>query len=132
MKRGCRFFTGIIIITFNDRINSPFRSFEIRDNGELILRSPGPFNGSLARLVAVASDTGKPPRWLSMRFPTITPLTIISDVNLRISASLIIPDPAWFRWSSTYRTAAHCRSPRELHQLGSAAACCWSPFSARF
>ncbi|XP_044014866.1 protocadherin Fat 4 isoform X2 [Aphidius gifuensis] len=38
------------------------RMFEIRDNGELILTSTGPFNNSLARLVAVASDTGKPPR----------------------------------------------------------------------
>ncbi|EFN78140.1 cadherin-related tumor suppressor [Harpegnathos saltator] len=36
------------------------RFFEIRDNGELVLRSPGPFNGSLARLVAVASDSGTP------------------------------------------------------------------------
>lgn len=36
--------------------------FEIRDNGELILTSTGPFNNSLARLVAVASDTGKPTR----------------------------------------------------------------------
>lgn len=38
------------------------RSFEIRDNGELILRSVATVNGSLARLVAVASDSGRPPR----------------------------------------------------------------------
>lgn len=49
---------------FTTIINSEwsYRSFEIRDNGELILRSATTINGTLARLVAVASDSGRPPR----------------------------------------------------------------------
>ncbi|XP_029159976.1 protocadherin Fat 4-like [Nylanderia fulva] len=39
------------------------RSFEIKDNGELVLRSPSSFNGSVARFMAVASDTGKPSKY---------------------------------------------------------------------
>ncbi|XP_050463262.1 protocadherin Fat 4 [Cataglyphis hispanica] len=39
------------------------RSFEIRDNGELVLRSPSSFNGTVARFMAVASDTGKPSKY---------------------------------------------------------------------
>ncbi|XP_034941615.1 protocadherin-8 isoform X2 [Chelonus insularis] len=50
-----------------DRVSLSLRgpdaqSFMLRDNGELILISPGPFNSTLARLVAVATDSGKPPR----------------------------------------------------------------------
>ncbi|KAL7302437.1 hypothetical protein TKK_0005089 [Trichogramma kaykai] len=48
------------------------RSFEIRDNGELILRSVEPLNGTIARLVAIASDTGKPTR--STMIPVIVHL----------------------------------------------------------
>lgn len=43
------------------------RSFEIRDSGELILRSAATINGSLARLVAVASDSGRPPRFVTKK-----------------------------------------------------------------
>ena len=39
------------------------RSFEIKDNGELVLRSQSSFNGSVARFMAVASDTGKPSKY---------------------------------------------------------------------
>ncbi|XP_011503824.1 PREDICTED: protocadherin-16 [Ceratosolen solmsi marchali] len=48
------------------------RSFEIHDNGELVLRFLGSFNGTIARLVAIASDTGKPPR--SSMIPVIVHL----------------------------------------------------------
>ncbi|KAG7199209.1 hypothetical protein KM043_018080 [Ampulex compressa] len=51
----------------NDKISLSLRGpdarfFEIRDNGDLMIRSMSHFNGSLARLVAVASDSGRPPR----------------------------------------------------------------------
>lgn len=72
-------FLPVIIVTF---VTSP-RSFEIKDNGELVLRSPGPFNGSLARLVAVASDTGKPPRYLY-----VSSLTLLIAVHLLTSTTV--------------------------------------------
>lgn len=64
------------------------RSFDIRDNGELILRHAGSFNGSLARLVAVASDTGRPPR--SSMIPVIVHLPNNGIVPIAARAS-----PAW-------------------------------------
>ncbi|XP_017878251.1 protocadherin Fat 4 [Ceratina calcarata] len=64
------------------------RSFEIRDNGELILRSAATVNGSLARLVAVASDSGRPPR--SSMIPVI--VHIPSSGSLPIAARAA---PAW-------------------------------------
>ncbi|XP_033220193.1 protocadherin Fat 4 isoform X2 [Belonocnema kinseyi] len=64
------------------------RSFEIRDNGELILRSPGSFNGTLARLVAIASDTGKPPR--SSMIPVIVHLPNAGSIPIAARAA-----PAW-------------------------------------
>ncbi|XP_014472129.1 PREDICTED: cadherin-8 [Dinoponera quadriceps] len=64
------------------------RSFEVRDNGELVLRSLGPFNGSLARLVAVASDTGNPPR--SSMIPII--VHIPNGGSLPVAARAA---PAW-------------------------------------
>ncbi|XP_024879634.1 protocadherin beta-11-like [Temnothorax curvispinosus] len=64
------------------------RSFEIRDNGELVLRSLGSFNGSLARFIAVATDTGKPPR--SSMIPVI--VHIPNGGSLPIAARAA---PAW-------------------------------------
>ncbi|XP_008203226.1 protocadherin Fat 4 isoform X2 [Nasonia vitripennis] len=64
------------------------RSFEIRDNGELILRSMGPFNGTIARLVAIASDTGKPPR--SSMIPVIVHLPSAGATPVAARAA-----PAW-------------------------------------
>ncbi|CAK9819011.1 Protocadherin-like wing polarity protein stan [Anthophora quadrimaculata] len=64
------------------------RSFEIRDNGELILRSVPSINGSLARLVAVASDSGRPPR--SSMIPVI--VHIPNSGSLPIAARAA---PAW-------------------------------------
>ncbi|KOC60048.1 Protocadherin-like wing polarity protein stan, partial [Habropoda laboriosa] len=64
------------------------RSFEIRDNGELILRSVASINGSLARLVAVASDSGRPPR--SSMIPVI--VHIPNSGSLPIAARAA---PAW-------------------------------------
>ncbi|XP_063986615.1 protocadherin Fat 4 isoform X2 [Diachasmimorpha longicaudata] len=68
------------------------RLFEIRDNGELILTSSGPFNGSLARLVAVASDTGKPPR------TSMIPLIVHIPPNAR-SPLAARAAPAWLNGS---------------------------------
>uniref|UniRef100_A0A0C9R2N1 Stan protein n=1 Tax=Fopius arisanus TaxID=64838 RepID=A0A0C9R2N1_9HYME len=68
------------------------RLFEIRDNGELILTSTGPFNGSLARLVAVASDTGKPPR------TSMIPLIVHIPPNAR-SPIAARAAPAWLNGS---------------------------------
>ncbi|XP_061935615.1 protocadherin Fat 4 isoform X4 [Apis cerana] len=64
------------------------RSFEIRDNGELILRSVATVNGSLARLVAVASDSGRPPR--SSMIPVI--VHVPNSGSLPIAARAA---PAW-------------------------------------
>ncbi|XP_015587914.1 protocadherin Fat 4 [Cephus cinctus] len=64
------------------------RSFEIRDNGELILRSSGPFNGTIARVVAIASDTGRPPR--SSMVPVI--VHVPNSGSLPIAARAA---PAW-------------------------------------
>ncbi|KAF3428479.1 hypothetical protein E2986_00275 [Frieseomelitta varia] len=64
------------------------RSFEIRDSGELILRSAATINGSLARLVAVASDSGRPPR--SSMIPVI--VHIPNSGSLPIAARAA---PAW-------------------------------------
>ncbi|CAK9806712.1 Protocadherin-like wing polarity protein stan [Anthophora plagiata] len=64
------------------------RSFEIRDNGELVLRSVPSINGSLARLVAVASDSGRPPR--SSMIPVI--VHIPNSGSLPIAARAA---PAW-------------------------------------
>ncbi|CAK9827732.1 Protocadherin-like wing polarity protein stan [Anthophora retusa] len=64
------------------------RSFEIRDNGELILRSVPSINGSLARLVAVTSDSGRPPR--SSMIPVI--VHIPNSGSLPIAARAA---PAW-------------------------------------
>ncbi|XP_043590753.1 protocadherin-like wing polarity protein stan [Bombus pyrosoma] len=64
------------------------RSFEIRDNGELILRSATTINGTLARLVAVASDSGRPPR--SSMIPVI--VHIPNSGSLPIAARAA---PAW-------------------------------------
>ncbi|XP_076238326.1 protocadherin Fat 4-like Cad96Ca [Calliopsis andreniformis] len=64
------------------------RSFEIRDSGELILRSLSTINGSLARLVAVASDSGRPPR--SSMIPVI--VHIPNSGSLPIAARAA---PAW-------------------------------------
>ncbi|XP_017764060.1 PREDICTED: protocadherin-like wing polarity protein stan [Eufriesea mexicana] len=64
------------------------RSFEIHDNGELILRSAATINGSLARLVAVASDSGRPPR--SSMIPVI--VHIPNSGSLPIAARAA---PAW-------------------------------------
>ncbi|XP_066596729.1 protocadherin beta-10 isoform X2 [Prorops nasuta] len=64
------------------------RSFEIKDNGELILRYPGPFNGSLARLVAVASDSGQPPR--SSMIPIIVHMPQTGSLPIAARAA-----PAW-------------------------------------
>ncbi|XP_034194591.1 protocadherin Fat 4-like Cad96Ca isoform X1 [Osmia lignaria lignaria] len=64
------------------------RSFEIRDNGELILRTAATINGSLARLVAVASDSGRPPR--SSMIPVI--VHIPNSGSLPIAARAA---PAW-------------------------------------
>ncbi|XP_043251458.1 protocadherin-like wing polarity protein stan [Colletes gigas] len=64
------------------------RYFEIRDNGELILRSSTTINGSLARLVAVASDSGRPPR--SSMIPVI--VHIPNSGSLPVAARAA---PAW-------------------------------------
>ncbi|XP_046595411.1 protocadherin Fat 4 [Neodiprion lecontei] len=64
------------------------RSFEIRDNGELILRSSGPFNGTTARLVAIASDSGRPPR--SSMVPVIVHLPNTGSLPIAARAA-----PAW-------------------------------------
>ncbi|KZC13466.1 Protocadherin-like wing polarity protein stan, partial [Dufourea novaeangliae] len=64
------------------------RSFEIRESGELILRSSATVNGSLARLVAVASDSGRPPR--SSMIPVI--VHIPNSGSLPIAARAA---PAW-------------------------------------
>lgn len=64
------------------------RSFEIRDNGELILRSSGPFNGTTARLVAIASDSGRPPR--SSMVPVIVHLPTAGSLPIAARAA-----PAW-------------------------------------
>ncbi|XP_031775715.1 protocadherin-16 isoform X3 [Apis florea] len=64
------------------------RSFEIRDNGELILKSVATVNGSLARLVAVASDSGRPPR--SSMIPVI--VHVPNSGSLPIAARAA---PAW-------------------------------------
>lgn len=59
-----------------------FRSFELRDNGELILTSSGPFNSTLARLVAVASDSGNPPRFITLLNIDITIYIILNEKKL--------------------------------------------------
>ncbi|XP_020711397.2 protocadherin Fat 4 [Athalia rosae] len=64
------------------------RSFEIRDNGELILTSPGPFNGTMARLVAIAADSGRPPR--SSMVPVIVHLPNAGSLPIAARAA-----PAW-------------------------------------
>ncbi|XP_076763185.1 protocadherin Fat 4-like Cad96Ca [Xylocopa sonorina] len=64
------------------------RSFEIRESGELILRSAATINGSLARLVAVASDSGRPPR--SSMIPVI--VHVPNSGSLPIAARAA---PAW-------------------------------------
>ncbi|XP_053972706.1 protocadherin-like wing polarity protein stan [Hylaeus volcanicus] len=64
------------------------RSFEIRDSGELILRSSASINGTLARLVAVASDSGRPPR--SSMIPVI--VHIPNSGSLPVAARAA---PAW-------------------------------------
>ncbi|XP_018353718.1 PREDICTED: protocadherin Fat 4-like [Trachymyrmex septentrionalis] len=64
------------------------RSFEIKNNGELVLRSLGSFNGSLARFIAVATDSGKPPR--SSMIPVI--VHIPNGGSLPIAARAA---PAW-------------------------------------
>ncbi|XP_076656129.1 protocadherin Fat 4-like Cad96Ca isoform X2 [Halictus rubicundus] len=64
------------------------RSFEIRDSGELILRSATTINGSLARLVAVASDSGRPPR--SSMIPVIVHIPNTGSLPIAARAA-----PAW-------------------------------------
>ncbi|KYQ57714.1 Protocadherin Fat 4 [Trachymyrmex zeteki] len=64
------------------------RSFEIRDNGELVLRSLGLFNGSLARFIAVATDSGKPPR--SSMIPVIVHIPNAGSLPIAARAA-----PAW-------------------------------------
>ncbi|XP_076682197.1 protocadherin Fat 4-like Cad96Ca [Andrena cerasifolii] len=64
------------------------RSFEIRESGELVLGSLSTINGSLARLVAVASDSGRPPR--SSMIPVI--VHIPNSGSLPIAARAA---PAW-------------------------------------
>ncbi|XP_043285422.1 protocadherin-like wing polarity protein stan [Venturia canescens] len=64
------------------------RSFEIHDNGELILRSGGHFNGTLARLVAIASDSGNPPR--TSMIPVIVHLPNAASLPIAARAA-----PAW-------------------------------------
>nr|KAF7434337.1 hypothetical protein H0235_002528 [Vespula pensylvanica] len=64
------------------------RSFEIHDNGELILRSVNTINGSMARLVAVVSDSGRPPR--SSMVPVI--VHIPNGASLPVAARAA---PAW-------------------------------------
>ncbi|XP_046820168.1 protocadherin-16 isoform X2 [Vespa crabro] len=64
------------------------RSFEIHDNGELILRSMNTINGSMARLVAVVSDSGRPPR--SSMVPVI--VHIPNGASLPVAARAA---PAW-------------------------------------
>lgn len=57
------------------------RSFEIRENGELILRTSTTINGSLARLVAVASDSGRPPRYVYTGFSKSWPqISFVSNL----------------------------------------------------
>ncbi|KAG8041646.1 hypothetical protein G9C98_002939 [Cotesia typhae] len=74
------------------------RSFHIRENGELILISSGPFNGTLARLVAVATDSGKPPR------TSMIPL-IVHLPNTRSSPIAARASPPWIS-SSIFLIAA--------------------------
>ncbi|XP_076288618.1 protocadherin Fat 4-like Cad96Ca isoform X2 [Lasioglossum baleicum] len=64
------------------------RSFEIRDSGELILRSAATINGTLARLVAVASDSGRPPR--SSMIPVIVHIPNTGSLPIAARAA-----PAW-------------------------------------
>ncbi|KAI4489536.1 hypothetical protein M0802_011071, partial [Mischocyttarus mexicanus] len=64
------------------------RSFEIQDNGELILRSASTINGTMARLVAVVSDSGRPPR--SSMVPVI--VHIPNGASLPVAARAA---PAW-------------------------------------
>nr|XP_033333773.1 protocadherin Fat 4 [Megalopta genalis] len=64
------------------------RSFEIRDSGELLLRSATTINGSLARLVAVASDSGRPPR--SSMIPVIVHIPNTGSLPIAARAA-----PAW-------------------------------------
>lgn len=56
--------TNYLLIHYSSCALLPNRSFSIRETGELILRSAATINGSLARLVAVASDSGRPPRFV--------------------------------------------------------------------
>ncbi|XP_044586993.1 protocadherin Fat 4 [Cotesia glomerata] len=74
------------------------RSFHIKENGELILISSGPFNGTLARLVAVATDSGKPPR------TSMIPL-IVHLPNTRSSPIAARASPPWIS-SSIFLIAA--------------------------
>ncbi|GAB1866191.1 Protocadherin-like wing polarity protein stan [Camponotus japonicus] len=62
------------------------KSFEIKDNGELVLRSS--FNGSVARFMAVASDSGKPSKYSTI--PVI--VHIPNSGSLPIAARAA---PAW-------------------------------------
>ncbi|XP_014295859.1 protocadherin Fat 4 isoform X1 [Microplitis demolitor] len=68
------------------------RNFQIRDNGELILTSSGPFNSTLARLVAVATDSGKPPRTSMIPLIVHVPSTRSNPIAARAA-------PAWLSGS---------------------------------
>ncbi|XP_020288137.1 protocadherin gamma-A1 isoform X2 [Pseudomyrmex gracilis] len=62
------------------------RFFEIKDNGELVLKSLGSFNGSSARFMVIASDNGTPPK------SRMVPVTVYLPNNALIAARAA---PAW-------------------------------------
>ncbi|XP_011691797.1 PREDICTED: protocadherin-23-like [Wasmannia auropunctata] len=64
------------------------RFFKIRDNGELVLRSLDSFNGSVARFMAIATDTGIPPR--SSTVPVIVKMPNGGSLPIAARAA-----PAW-------------------------------------